>query len=74
MRRLGRPFAFLEHNQQRVTNVWSWRTDPPPDLLISDETLAGFYRSGFQTCTTFRPRSPDHGKKGDGFLHMARMT
>ena len=71
--RLGRPFAFLEHNQQRVTNVVELENRiRRRDLLISDETLAGFYRqrlSNVYDIPSLARRITE--KRGDGFLHMA---
>ncbi len=71
--RLGRPFAFLEHNQQRVTNVVELENRiRRRDLLISDETLAGFYRqrlSNVYDIPSLARRITE--KRGDGFLRMA---
>jgi len=71
--RLGRPFAFLEHNQERVTNVVELENRiRRRDLLISDETLAGFYRqrlSNVYDIPSLARRITE--KRGDGFLRMA---
>jgi ATP-dependent helicase HrpA len=70
---LGRPFAFLEHNQERVTKVVDLENRiRRRDLLASDETLAGFYRQRLPVVydiPSLARRIKEQG--GDGFLRMA---
>jgi ATP-dependent helicase HrpA len=71
--RLGRPFAFLEHNKERVTKVVDLENRiRRRDLLASDETLAGFYRQRLPVVydiPSLARRIKEQG--GDGFLRMA---
>jgi ATP-dependent helicase HrpA len=70
---LGKPFAFMEHNQAMVAKIQAMEERlRRRDLLVTDESIADFYRKRLTAVYDLRSLSRlIRQGGGDGFLRMA---